>query len=767
MMLSIFFIIGIISCNYCKANPETSNSLSENIDIPIDLNEIILSDLGYVGNIQSDVFSLDHSGWTAQNITINFANITGKQDIRVIQDEMTPDKTAFFRTANDIQNAYTQPQEISQEINFSRNVYLYSAVMQFQYVDSTVDSLKSKSIGNSTFIELRNDIGNQPSKTNHITQTRLNDTWIINKGQTFENYSNYVNTFTTLLINASINSEIASNIPYWIVYNSTEDYGSLVRYGLWCYYNDMLGLRSMNRSISTGSGDASSLWVLKNGWTDSINWIHDGNYHPYLKLYYRIIDTMKPSEIAMNVTLPSSKIVSDGIEFNGTVSLFNINSKDSTIIKTESNESIQYNPYISGIFERHNSSVLSKASYVVNGDHVEWKINVTASNVLMPNVSSRNVSISLPENFYEYEIQNSTINVGNDEVTFVVYANSTNSVIKIDIPEKVRRGTQFEVIAYGNGIGNINVSIWYGNHLLDSKISIFNTPTLFTIGTDNEIGNYIITVEYKNGNTIGYKTKEFILYDTFYWMWVTIAIILASIFSIIIINRKHKRKEQLREIRLIRSDYKQFIRDQMSIRAVLIIHKESGCLLAEKICGMDIDKKTELISGFLSAIAKWGKEVKDDGGDESLHKIVFKEFSVHIERSEHIFIAVFSDTELTSKMMQTQLKSLIKRIEMENVDHLEHFNGVVDFFKYLPKLIENFIGLQFQGICRLDRKKLRSTDIPQELKKMIEDYDFENGNIDIMKLIDWITYERNLKDDTNIYFYIYQLMILDVFKTYA
>jgi len=520
--LKFSFILVMILCLISIQNtdqhqiPMKKPKSSSQIDISISLHEEFFASFNSLQeNITSNDFTINHNGWTSDNMSISFNNITGKMAIKTIQDEKSSEYTKFFRTTTqDSPNKlYWMQQEYGQEIKFTKNVYIYASEMQFQFVSSSTDSNNAQKVIDTTHFELRNDNGDdQPHKSNSLISVPLNESWVINKNQSMEDYCDYPNTFTTLLINTSYNYNLAKDTSYWIVFNATGEsytYPDYTNFGFWAYYNPDLELMTKNRSIDAlPNGDFSDGFVLT-GW--STDWSENANYHPYLKLYYKITDTLLPEEIALNI---SSPIVSS-IGASNFTTLHNLYQKDSTLIQIESNESIQYSPTANGSCYR-DYDVSSSSTYKIHENYINWTIDIPISALSESFYESgRNITLDLPSEFYEWEVVNSsTNNLPSTDHYIRVIANSSNHVSFIDVNENVKRGDNMQIIINGFGTETANVSIYNTTHdVIYSELKPFNTIFNVPIAESNGLGIFTINVSYENGEKIGLKSRSFTVYD--------------------------------------------------------------------------------------------------------------------------------------------------------------------------------------------------------------------------------------------------------------
>lgn len=494
-------------------NPSVYNSNGKS-SISVSISEDILAKFDPIRNGTSTAFSVDHSGWTSDTISVVFNGITGRDTLETIQSEESSDRTAFFRIASNKVNQYRQPQEISQEIRFDKNTHLNYVILQFQFVDSSVSVSDAKVIGSNTYIELRSDIGGQPSKSGYLARSLLSDAWVINKNQTFDSFCDHVNTFTTLLINASIGYDLVANTSYWIVYNSgntlpTSDY---TYYGLWTYKNTDLSLASANRSYDTiqSGGDAGDIWILIDGWNDLTDLYQDSSYHPYLELGYKVTDILQSDEIGLNITSPMFTEV-----LSNRARLSNVNSENSTSFTIESSEPIMYNVSVNGTLYRTYKKTIN-ASYTVNPTYVNWTIDLPMDAITDPFfVSGRNISLSLPSEFYEWEIANSSLNDLPQNSHYIrIFANSSNHVAFINVEDRVKRGTQAYITISGVGTQLANITIFNtSGEIIYSEMKRMNEQFSVPIAITHALGTFTIEAFYRYGEEIGYKYRNFYVYD--------------------------------------------------------------------------------------------------------------------------------------------------------------------------------------------------------------------------------------------------------------
>ncbi|MFX1296855.1 MAG: hypothetical protein ACFFD2_18610, partial [Promethearchaeota archaeon] len=127
----------------------------------------------------------------------------------------------------------------------------------------------------------------------------------------------------------------------------------------------------------------------------------------------------------------------------------------------------------------------------------------------------------------------------------------------------------------------------------------------------------------------------------------------------------------------------------LQIRYLLIIHRKVGATLYHRQFGTwEID--TDLISGFLSAIQSFGKEIKSK--DVPIRKMAYKEFEILLNQGNFVFVALIVDGK-TSKWHEEKLAEFTEVFEQEFEEHLKKWSGELTRFKSSGLMIDRIFEL--------------------------------------------------------------------------
>ena len=220
-------------------------------------------------------------------------------------------------------------------------------------------------------------------------------------------------------------------------------------------------------------------------------------------------------------------------------------------------------------------------------------------------------------------------------------------------------------------------------------------------------------------------------------------------------GKLHKRDILQEEIH----ECKQLLEDEQKIRMVFVIHKESGGMLINQFYGLeDLDDKSDLITGFLTTVSQWGKEVHSSSKDDGLSLLSWKNFHIHLERGDHIMLAIVCDDPLNSKEIQERIKNLITLIESKYQKELKRFTGNIKPFEEIVPIIDKSLRAVHQFPCKIDLTKLKEAPISTGIKQFFTTQSYKKDKFYIMDVIQDLKKENNGSRERDVYKDIYTLL---------
>ncbi|MHA1646871.1 MAG: hypothetical protein ACTSVL_04790, partial [Promethearchaeota archaeon] len=246
------------------------------------------------------------------------------------------------------------------------------------------------------------------------------------------------------------------------------------------------------------------------------------------------------------------------------------------------------------------------------------------------------------------------------------------------------------------------------------------------------------------------------------WLWITIPLLaLSSFFVMAIMYRKKKMAQNKIPIPVIdeTEEFKKIIDDEQNIRMVFITHSENSTMILNRLYGVDdIDNKSDLISGFLTAISNWGTEVKSNADQNGLKLLSWKDFSISIEHGEYINIAVVSDIALQSKEMNERISEVVKQFEILFNDELSTFSGKISPFSAFSLQIDDILKTDHQFRCKIDYEKLKNFPTSRGIQRFFKNTSYMQSGFLIIDLIPKMIEQKILPHSSDVYKLFYNLL---------
>ncbi len=214
-------------------------------------------------------------------------------------------------------------------------------------------------------------------------------------------------------------------------------------------------------------------------------------------------------------------------------------------------------------------------------------------------------------------------------------------------------------------------------------------------------------------------------------------------------------------------EYKKLLEDEQKIRMVFVIHKTSGGMLLNQFYGLeDIDDKSDLITGFLTTVSQWGKEVHSSSDDDALSLLSWRNFHIHLERGSHIMLAIVCDDPLTSQEMHDRILNLIEQFEVKFQKELQRFTGNVKPFEDSVSIIDETLAAVHQFPCKIDLDKLKKAKISAGIKQFFTTQSYKKNNFLIMDAIQKLIAGNNVPSEIEVYRDIYYLLDNQIISRY-
>ncbi|MHA1715439.1 MAG: hypothetical protein ACTSXP_07325, partial [Promethearchaeota archaeon] len=210
------------------------------------------------------------------------------------------------------------------------------------------------------------------------------------------------------------------------------------------------------------------------------------------------------------------------------------------------------------------------------------------------------------------------------------------------------------------------------------------------------------------------------------------------------------------------------VQELVKIQYILAIFKESGtCVVNRSYSRLEFDE--DLVSGFVTAIASFGKEIgaNDEDDQKKRREIIFDydKFKIIIQDGEYIRIALILDEQPT-EFLKSKLKEFVT--EFESKYALSSWKGNLTIFRDVDLLIEKVfeVSLIFPLVINPDISKTRiKSRLGKALYEIASQIQKEKGVFFIGTLLGYAQAGRR-KSKEHVLSEIYQMKKAGIFKVH-
>ncbi|MFW9940613.1 MAG: hypothetical protein ACFFFT_06200 [Candidatus Thorarchaeota archaeon] len=284
------------------------------------------------------------------------------------------------------------------------------------------------------------------------------------------------------------------------------------------------------------------------------------------------------------------------------------------------------------------------------------------------------------------------------------------NITVIDKPIEITAGASFNItlgFEYYNGtdwltLVGANVRIVpYFNGLLGTPTSYFPTDgsgeVFITIFSSDDAKNMTLVVELQgsyyhvsdtldisditvNAPDTGLSLKDFIPYLIIIGAALAVAGGSIGVYKGIIVPKKREKSRILKEVKTI-------FDDAINLEHILILYKGTGTCIYFKSFGTEgIDP--ELISGFISAICSFGKDLVCQ---EELNEVTYGDRMLLLSDGEYIRVALVLSKK-ASIILRKNLKDFITDFEKSYESELPNWRGQLNIFRNSGALVDDILS---------------------------------------------------------------------------
>ncbi len=305
--------------------------------------------------------------------------------------------------------------------------------------------------------------------------------------------------------------------------------------------------------------------------------------------------------------------------------------------------------------------------------------------------------INLSVSKINYEVQTRLINItivdkSDVRITVVDQPKSVNAgssfklSIKIEIKQgsswKPLKGATVKLIPYFNDKKASELSEETDKSgEIEFEITVPNSATILLLQIEVESGYNIKSEKLEISNIKIVPLLEVLLpYLIIIGVAAAVAISIGAVYKGVIVPKRREKERVLAEVKTI-------FDDAINLEHLLVLYKATGTCIFFKSFGTEgIDP--ELISGFLTAVSSFGKEMESQ---QSLNEITYGDKMLLLSDGEFVRVALVLSKK-ASIILSKRLKEFIDSFEKAYAKELPDWRGQLDIFKNADHLSDEILN---------------------------------------------------------------------------
>ncbi|MFW9782656.1 MAG: hypothetical protein ACFFFB_10280, partial [Candidatus Heimdallarchaeota archaeon] len=348
-------------------------------------------------------------------------------------------------------------------------------------------------------------------------------------------------------------------------------------------------------------------------------------------------------------------------------------------INTGDNGSLQYNYQY--IFPDHHGRIVTSISGLVAGNYI---INISTT---IQNYENATFIFNLTI-IERYDVRITSI----DQPTDVDAGRTFNITLQADYNNGTvwlpLTGAVMTITPYFDGDPGSVITPFFEN---SSGIYIFNVPT--RSDATNITLTVVIQIAYDHlGDTLnilniqlnpisgGITLEDLMPYIIIIGAALAVAAGSVAVYRGVVVPKKREKSRILKEVKTI-------FDDAINLEHVLVLYKGTGTCIYFKSFGSD-EIDPELISGFISAICSFGKDLVCQ---EELNEITYGDKMLLLSDGEYIRVALVLSKK-ASIILRRNLMDFIDEFEKEYGIELPGWRGQLNIFRDVGKLIDEVLS---------------------------------------------------------------------------
>ena len=702
VFLSFFFLGMFQNVNFTIAqNGGGSNSLIKSATI--ELLEYSKK-TGSLENVTSIQIPLASSTWNVTSVDLNFSNIKGEREVKVIEDQLNElsQNTIHYKNSQDYCIGLAT-QLILQSRTTIYGVYIYGAKGSLTIIDATFQ------IGGY------DEQNNIPNGTIWRT-TNLNMSYT--EGWYYQNFSFSPLTLPSgnysLLINGtSLIAQGQTNLYHW--YNVP--------------YNPITP--NLYRSEYTDDPDDWSEVDVNSTFLHKLDQKIISSYNPEdINLtaqingdQYQVLNSTSPGEGVLSVPMIDVSPQSNQIEINfenniSTTISFDVNYSVSLhhLISTKGTVEISENLPNKWIINLK----INRSGFI----YYKTEMNYLSFDWIDVSIFKGMIDVTSPD-FINTTTKRITIQNGSlsdDYTEWTIYANSAQSFFILNVPITTFQPSQELKFSISNPIpGNYTFLLFdpFGDNIYSNTIIIPDdlNQISYLLPSNAHQGIYNAYIFFFNGTHAGWQHQAFTINVPYIPDPNTPYIIIIVVLTVIFISaiagmtsyqlvKRHKTKRERYRQKILN-----MYMDVFNLNYFMVLNRTSGLNVYElALAGKEIDPT--LVSGFLQAIRTFGIELTDAEDQSQTIKLEFQNSKILMAEFRQ-FRLIFIMRENPSQDFINSIRLLSQDIDEIYGDFIAEFKGDRQHFKGIRELLERDLNISLMyplKIVQSDHLRLKPAE---------------------------------------------------------
>jgi len=226
-----------------------------------------------------------------------------------------------------------------------------------------------------------------------------------------------------------------------------------------------------------------------------------------------------------------------------------------------------------------------------------------------------------------------------------------------------------------NGTGEVKFEVTVQLTATSMSLRIWLTSDYYHVA-ESSVESDISIIPYSPGFTLDELLPFIVLIGAI----AAIAIGSIAVYRGVVVPKKREKQRVLTEVKTI-------FDDAINLEHILVLYKGTGtCIFFKSYGSEEIDP--ELISGFLTAVSSFGKEMV---AQEALNEISYGDKMLLLADGEYVRVALVLGKK-GSLILRTHLREFIERFEQVYKDVLPNWRGQLAYFRNAGEIVDDVLN---------------------------------------------------------------------------